>query len=97
SDHPPFPPRRSSDLRHHIYRILRATKNRFGSTAELGIYEMAEEGLREVSNPSAVLIPPVREGGQSGTTIAATVEGTRPLLIEVRSEEHTSQLQSPDH
>jgi len=71
--------------RHHIYRILRATKNRFGSTAELGIYEMAEEGLREVSNPSAVLIPEMREGKLSGTAIASTMEGIRPLLIEVQS------------
>jgi DNA repair protein RadA/Sms len=70
--------------RHHVYRILRATKNRFGSTAELGIYEMNGTGLREVSNPSEVLISQ-RDESLSGTAIAATMEGVRPLLIEVQS------------
>jgi DNA repair protein RadA/Sms len=70
--------------RHHVYRILRATKNRFGSTAELGIYEMQGAGLREVSNPSEVLISQ-RDESLSGTAIAATMEGVRPLLIEVQA------------
>ncbi len=69
---------------HLAYRILRTTKNRFGSTAELGIYEMRSTGLREVSNPSEILISQ-KDGPVSGTTIAATQEGNRPLLIEVQS------------
>lgn len=70
--------------RHHVYRILRATKNRFGSTAELGIYEMQGAGLIEVANPSAVLIGN-REESLSGVAIAATMEGIRPLLIETQA------------
>lgn len=70
--------------RHHIYRILRAMKNRFGSTAELGIYEMQGSGLREVSNPSEVLIAQ-RDEAMSGTSIAATMEGVRPLMIETQA------------
>ena len=70
--------------RHHVYRILRAVKNRFGSTAELGIYEMQGTGLREVSNPSEVLIAQ-REESLSGIAIAATMEGIRPLLIETQA------------
>lgn len=70
--------------RNYVYRILRALKNRFGSTAELGIYEMQGDGLREVSNPSEVLISK-NEEGLSGTAIAATVEGMRPLLIEIQA------------
>jgi len=70
--------------RHHIYRILRAMKNRFGSTAELGIYEMQGSGLREVSNPSEVLIAQ-RDEAMSGTAIAATMEGVRPLMIETQA------------
>lgn len=70
--------------RHHVYRILRAVKNRFGSTAELGIYEMQGAGLREVSNPSEVLIAQ-REEALSGVAIAATMEGIRPLLIETQA------------
>lgn len=70
--------------RHHVYRILRAAKNRFGSIAELGIYEMQGAGLREVSNPSEVLIAQ-REESLSGTAIAATMEGVRPLLIETQA------------
>ncbi len=67
--------------RHHTYRILRSMKNRFGSTSELGIYEMQGSGLREVSNPSEILISQ-REEGLSGITISATIEGLRPMLIE---------------
>lgn len=70
--------------RHLAYRILRTTKNRFGSTSELGIYEMLGTGLREVSNPSEILISQ-KEGQVSGATIGATIEGNRPLLIEIQS------------
>ncbi|PSR55255.1 DNA repair protein RadA [Adhaeribacter arboris] len=70
--------------RHMTYRILRTTKNRFGSTSELGIYEMLGTGLRQVSNPSEILISQ-REENFSGITISATLEGNRPLLIEVQS------------
>jgi len=70
--------------RHMMYRILRTTKNRFGSTSELGIYEMSGAGLREVSNPSEILISQ-REEELSGVTIGATLEGNRPLLIEIQS------------
>lgn len=70
--------------RHLSYRILRTTKNRFGSTSEIGIYEMRETGLREVTNPSEVLISP-RDSYLSGVGIGATLEGNRPLLIEVQS------------
>lgn len=70
--------------RHLAYRILRTTKNRFGSTAEIGIYEMLGTGLREVSNPSEILISQ-KEGQLSGVTIGATMEGNRPLLIEIQS------------
>lgn len=70
--------------RHLVYRILRATKNRFGSTSELGIYEMLGEGLREVSNPSEILISQ-REEAISGIAIGASLEGNRPLLIEIQS------------
>ena len=70
--------------RHHVYRILRAAKNRFGSTAELGIYEMRGAGLQEVDNPSAVLIAH-REELLSGVAVAATMEGIRPLLIETQA------------
>ena len=70
--------------RHHVYRILRTTKNRFGSTSEIGIYEMQNGGLREVSNPSEILISQ-RDEALSGVTIAATIEGMRPLLIETQA------------
>ncbi len=67
--------------RHYAYRILRTLKNRFGSTAELGIYEMTGEGMRAVTNPSEILISQ-KEEQLSGIAIAATIEGMRPLLIE---------------
>jgi DNA repair protein RadA/Sms len=70
--------------RHMTYRILRTTKNRFGSTSELGIYEMQGSGLRQVSNPSEILISQ-REENLSGIAIGATLEGNRPFLIEVQS------------
>jgi len=67
--------------RHYAYRILRTLKNRFGSTAELGIYEMASDGMRAVNNPSEILISQ-KEEQLSGIAIAATIEGMRPLLME---------------
>ncbi len=70
--------------RNHIYRILRAKKNRFGSTNEIGIYEMQGSGLREVSNPSEILISK-NEEDLSGTAVAATLEGMRPLMIEIQA------------
>lgn len=70
--------------RHHVYRILRTTKNRFGSTSEIGIYEMQNGGLREVSNPSEILISQ-RDEALSGVSISATIEGMRPLLIETQA------------
>ena len=68
----------------HVYRILRTTKNRFGSTSELGIFEMNNKGLREVSNPSEILITQSDEN-LSGTAIASTINGARPLLIEIQA------------
>ncbi len=70
--------------RHHIYRLLRTLKNRFGSTNELGIYEMSGAGLREVSNPSEILIT-VRDEQVSGVAIATLMEGVRPMLIEIQA------------
>lgn len=70
--------------RNHIYRLLRANKNRFGSTSELGIYEMQGSGLREVTNPSEVLISK-KDESLSGNAIAATLEGVRPMLIEIQA------------
>lgn len=80
--------------RNHVYRILRANKNRFGSTHEIGIYEMRSEGLREVTNPSEVLISKNDEE-LSGTAIAATVEGIRPLLIEIQALVSTAVYGTP--
>jgi DNA repair protein RadA/Sms len=70
--------------RHYAYRMLRTMKNRFGSTSELGIYEMLESGMRPVSNPSEILITQ-KEDQLSGIAIASTLEGIRPLLIEVQA------------
>jgi DNA repair protein RadA/Sms len=69
---------------HHTYRIVRGLKNRFGSTNEIGIFEMREEGLREVANPSEVFLSD-RTRGISGSCVSASIEGTRPLLIEVQA------------
>ncbi|WP_136466618.1 DNA repair protein RadA [Flagellimonas onchidii] len=80
--------------RNYVYRILRSLKNRFGSTAELGIYEMQGSGLREVNNPSEVLISK-NEEDLSGTAIAATVEGMRPLLIEIQALVSTAVYGTP--
>lgn len=70
--------------RHHVYRILRAVKNRFGPASELGIYEMQGNGLREVSNPSEILLSQ-RDEPLSGITISAMLEGMRPMLIETQA------------
>ena len=70
--------------RHYMYRIMRSIKNRFGSTSELGIYEMRSDGLREVSNPSELLLTQNHEG-LSGVAIAAAIEGIRPFLIETQA------------
>ena len=80
--------------RNHVYRILRSLKNRFGSTAELGIYEMQGTGLREVTNPSEILISH-REEELSGTAIAATLEGMRPLMIEIQALVSTAVYGTP--
>jgi DNA repair protein RadA/Sms len=80
--------------RNHIYRILRAQKNRFGATSEIGIYEMISQGLRQVTNPSEVLISE-REEALSGHAIAATVEGIRPLMIEVQALVSTAVYGTP--
>lgn len=78
----------------YMYRILRAQKNRFGSTSEIGIYEMQQNGLREVSNPSELLLSTAREG-LSGIAIAAAVEGVRPFLIEVQALVSTAAYGTP--
>ena len=80
--------------RNHVFRILRANKNRFGSTNELGIYEMQGTGLREVSNPSEILITR-KDEELSGNAIAVTLEGTRPLLIEVQALVSTAVYGTP--
>ncbi len=80
--------------RNHVFRILRAHKNRFGSTNELGIYEMQGSGLREVSNPSEILISQ-KDGDLSGNAIAATLEGMRPLMIEVQALVSTAVYGTP--
>lgn len=80
--------------RNHVYRILRAHKNRFGSTNELGIYEMLGNGLREVPNPSEILISK-NEEELSGTAIAATLEGMRPLMIEIQALVSTAVYGTP--
>jgi DNA repair protein RadA/Sms len=80
--------------RNHVFRILRAHKNRFGSTNEMGIYEMQGSGLREVSNPSEILISE-KDGELSGNAIAATLEGLRPLMIEVQALVSTAVYGTP--
>lgn len=69
---------------HYMYRILRSVKNRFGSTSELGIYEMCEDGLREVPNPSELLLTEDHEG-LSGVAISSAIEGVRPFLVETQA------------
>lgn len=80
--------------RHHVYRILRSIKNRFGAAAELGIYEMQGSGLREVSNPSEILLSQ-RDEELSGIAIAATLEGARPMLIETQALVSTAAYGTP--
>jgi len=80
--------------RHYMYRILRSIKNRFGSTSELGIYEMRQNGLRQVSNPSELLLTENHEG-LSGVAIAAAIEGVRPFLIETQSLVSTAVYGNP--
>lgn len=79
---------------HYMYRILRSIKNRFGSTAELGIYEMRQNGLRKVSNPSELLLTQNHEG-LSGVAIAAAIEGVRPFLIETQALVSTAVYGTP--
>ena len=79
---------------HYLYRILRPIKNRFGSTAELGIYEMREDGLRQVNNPSELLLTDSHQG-MSGVSIACTIEGVRPFLIEVQALASTAVYGTP--
>jgi len=79
---------------HYMYRILRSIKNRFGSTAELGIYEMNQSGLREVSNPSELLLTQNHDG-LSGVSIAAAIEGIRPFVIETQSLVSTAAYGTP--
>ena len=80
--------------RNHVFRILRAHKNRFGSTHEMGIYEMLGTGLREVTNPSEILISK-KDEALSGNAIAVTLEGVRPLLIEVQALVSTAVYGTP--
>jgi DNA repair protein RadA/Sms len=80
--------------RNHVYRILRSQKNRFGSTNEIGIYEMLGNGLKEVANPSEILISK-NEEGLSGTAISATIEGMRPLMIEIQALVSTAVYGTP--
>jgi DNA repair protein RadA/Sms len=80
--------------RQHLYRLLRSSKNRFGSTNELGIYEMQGSGLKEVSNPSQVLMSQ-RDEGLSGSAIAASMEGARPMMIEVQALVGTAAYGTP--
>ena len=80
--------------RQHLYRLLRSSKNRFGSTNELGIYEMQGSGLKEVDNPSQVLLSQ-RDEGLSGSAIAASMEGARPMMIEVQALVSTAAYGTP--
>ncbi len=81
---------------HYMYRIVRAIKNRFGSTAELGIYEMVHNGLRPVENPSELLLSDVKEGEElSGVAVACSIEGVRPLLIETQALVSTAAYGTP--
>lgn len=80
--------------RNHVYRLLRSVKNRFGSTNELGIYEMSSSGMRQVENPSEILISNF-DSQLSGVAIAATMEGIRPMLIEVQALTSTAAYGTP--
>ncbi|NHN35110.1 DNA repair protein RadA [Paenibacillus agricola] len=80
--------------RHHSYRLLRAVKNRFGSTNEIGIFEMRETGLVEVSNPSELFLSE-RSLGVAGSTVVASMEGTRPVLVEIQALVSSTNFPSP--
>jgi DNA repair protein RadA/Sms len=80
--------------RNHVYRLLRSSKNRFGSTNELGIYEMSASGMRQVENPSEILVSNIEEA-LSGVAIAVTMEGARPMLIEVQALASTAAYGTP--
>lgn len=80
--------------RGHHFRILRAVKNRFGPTNEIGVFDMGEKGLGEVPNPSALFIGD-RTGDSSGTTVFAGIEGTRPVLVEIQTLVSDSSLGTP--
>ncbi|TAK55612.1 MAG: DNA repair protein RadA, partial [Bacteroidetes bacterium] len=80
--------------RHYSYRILRSLKNRFGSTNEIGVFEMRESGLVEVQNPSEVFLSE-RASGASGSTVVASIEGTRPILVEVQALVTTTSYGTP--
>jgi DNA repair protein RadA/Sms len=80
--------------RHHSYRVLRAVKNRFGSTNEIGIFEMQESGLVEVDNPSELFLSE-RPLGVAGSTVVASMEGTRPVLVEIQALVSTTNFPSP--
>lgn len=79
----------------YLYRILRSIKNRFGSTTEIGIYEMVEKGLREVKNPSEMLLSDNRDVEMSGIAIGCTLEGARPLMVEVQALVSTAAYGTP--
>lgn len=81
--------------RQYLYRILRAIKNRFGSTNEIGIYEMVDRGLREVKNPSEMLLSDNRDEEMSGIAIGVTVEGVRPFMVEVQALVSTAAYGTP--
>ena len=81
--------------RQYLYRILRSIKNRFGPTSEIGIYEMVQKGLREVKNPSEMLLSQNREELMSGIAIGVSVEGVRPFLIEVQALVSTAAYGTP--
>lgn len=80
--------------RHHTFRILRAVKNRFGSTNEIGVFEMGEQGLREVANPSEMFLAE-RPTGVAGSVVVAGMEGTRPVLVEVQALVSPSSFGNP--
>lgn len=80
--------------RHHSYRVLRAVKNRFGSTNEIGIFEMRESGLVEVNNPSELFLSE-RPLGVAGSTVVASMEGTRPVLVELQALVSSTNFPSP--
>ncbi|WP_439645510.1 hypothetical protein [Lacticaseibacillus manihotivorans] len=69
---------------HHTYRMLRSVKNRFGSTNEIGIFEMHESGLKEVANPSELFLDE-RLAGATGSAVVVSMEGTRPILVEIQA------------